>query len=70
MRALNTVMLYNPGETVVSNRVLIGEEMFKIDEKEVPNLFKTAWNEAVSTGNYKYTFSTYVFNNNLIVCIR
>ena len=48
VKAFNTVMLYNPGKTPVKLRVLIDEEMFRVDENEAPKIFKSAWNEAIA----------------------
>lgn len=51
VKVFNTVMLYNPRKTPVDLRVLIDEEMFKVDENDAPEIFKLAWNEAVA-GTY------------------
>ena len=43
----NNVMAYNPKKSVTDMKVLIGEELYKVDNKFTMNLFKTAWNDAV-----------------------
>ena len=48
VRRTNNVILYNPNKSLVDLRVLIDEEMFKVDETDAPKMFKLAWNNSVA----------------------
>ena len=47
VRATNNVIMYHPNKSLVNLRVLIDEQMFKVDETDVPKMFKLAWNDSV-----------------------
>ena len=46
-RAFNIVMMYNPGKSPHDLTVKIDEEMYKVEDEHVPQMFKVAWNDAV-----------------------
>ena len=54
--------MYNAVKKPVDLRVLIDEEMFKVDENDVPKLFITVWNEVVV-----HTYPEAVFEGDIIM---
>ena len=58
-------MLYNPYKGAVDLRVLIDKELFKMDENDVPKIFKSAWNEAVA-----HTYPAPAFEGEVVMDAR